>query len=303
MFNVSFNEGCIKCAALFNSCFWTLFNQEDPPPQHKPALLILNRNLSDKTDCLPPNSLEPEHQEPNSESNSSAVEDGLCIRQNGTGDHVQSQDREVELDPPAVGHTGKVSDKADCSEQWVEGDSVTFSAPSCGNLREEADIELCVISAIQGGASQPDKGNQEEQEAFQRSLETETGNNVQSGNLESQDMGHAQSQGLLPTETSQLSQMEDSKGSTDRRGDLPEEREAETSSSQEIGLNSSALSSHDPEENSQHDDKIEPKLSMEFSVETDEVKLTSIQVNSEVTSSVRTDKPLFLMVLTSHMVA
>lgn len=273
-----------------------MFIQEDPPPQHKPALLILNRNSSDKTECLPPNSLEAEHQEPNSEqeetceSNSSAVEDGLCIRQNGTGDHVQSQDGEVELDPPAVGDTGKASDKADCSQQRVEGDSVTFSAPSCGNQREEADIELCVISAKQGAASQSDKGKQEEQEACQRSLETESDNNAQSGNLESQDMGHAQSQGLLPTETSQPSQTEDSEGSTylSWRGDLPEEREGDTSSSQEIGLNSSALSSHDPEENGQHDDKIEPKLSTECSVGTDEVKLTSIQVNSEVTSSVRT---------------
>ncbi|XP_073687693.1 A-kinase anchor protein 13 [Garra rufa] len=264
--------------------------KEDPLPQHKPALLILNRDSSDRTDSLPPNSLEPEHQEPKSEtcdSNSSAVEDGLCIRQNGTGDHVQSQDGEVEPDPPAVGDTGKVSDKADCSQQRVEGDSVTFSAPSCGNQREEADIELCVISAKQGA----DKGNQEEQEASQRSLETESDNNAQSGNLESQDMGHAQSQGLLPTETSQPSQREEeSEGSTDLswRGDLPEEREGETNSSQEIGLNSSAVSSRDPEENGQHDDKIEPKLPTECSVETDEATL--IQVNSEVTSSVRNNE-------------
>ncbi|KTF76677.1 hypothetical protein cypCar_00022437, partial [Cyprinus carpio] len=212
--------------------------EEDPPPQHKPALLILNRNSSDKTDCLPPSSLEPEHQEPISEqeetceSNSFAIEDGLCIRQNGTEDHVQSQDGEVELDPPAVGDTGKASDKADCSQQRVEGNSVTFSAPSCGNQREEADIELCVISAKQGAASQPDKGNQEEQEACQRSLETETDSNSQSGNLESQDMGQGQSQGLLPTETSQPSQREEeSEGSIDLscEGDLPEEREGETS--------------------------------------------------------------------------
>ncbi|XP_016359164.1 A-kinase anchor protein 13-like isoform X2 [Sinocyclocheilus anshuiensis] len=278
--------------------------KEDPPPQHKPALLILNRNSSDRTepaDCVPANSLEPEHQEPNSEqeetcesnSSASAVEDGLCIRQNGTGNHVQSQDREVELDPPPVGDTGKASDKTDCSQQRVEGDSVTFSAPSCGNQREEADIELCVISAKQGAASQPDKGNQKEQEAWQRSLQTEKDNNAQSGNLESQDMGHAQSQGLLPTETSQPSQREEeSEGSADLswRGDLPEEREGETSSSQEISLNSKALSSHYPEENGQHDEKFEPKLPTECSVGTDEAKLTLIQVNSEVTSSVRNDE-------------
>ncbi|XP_059391815.1 A-kinase anchor protein 13 isoform X4 [Carassius carassius] len=273
--------------------------KEDPPPQRKPALLILNRNSCDKTDCLAPNSLEPEHQGPNSEQeetcklNHSAIEDGLCIRQNGTGDHVQMRGGEVELDKPAVGDTGKASDKADCSQQRVEGNSVTFSAPSCGNQREEADIELCIISAKQGAASQPDKGDQEEQEACQRSLETETDSNSQSGNLESQDMGHTQSQGLLPTETSQPSQREEeSEGSTDLswQGDLPEEKEGETSSSQKIGLNSSALSSHDPEENSQHDDKIETKLSTECLVGTDEVKLTLIQVNSEVTSSVRIDK-------------
>ncbi|KAL1247318.1 hypothetical protein QQF64_022694, partial [Cirrhinus molitorella] len=264
--------------------------KEDPLPQHKPALLILNRDSSDRTDSLPPSSLDAEHQEPESEtcdSISSAIEDGLCIRQNGTGDHVQSQDREVEANPPAVGDTGKASDKADCSQQRVEGDSVTFSAPSCGNQREEADIELCVISAKQGA----DKRNQEEQEACQRSLETETDNNAQSGNLESQDMGHAQSQGLLPTETSQPSQREEeSEGSTDLswRGDLPEEREGETNSSQEIGLNSSAVSSRDPEENGQHDDKIEPKLPTECSLETDEATL--IQVNSEVTSSIRNNE-------------
>ncbi|XP_050956356.1 A-kinase anchor protein 13 isoform X2 [Labeo rohita] len=262
--------------------------KEDHQPQQKPGLLILNRDSSDRTE--PPNSLEPEHQESNSEtcdSNSSAIEDGLCIRQNGTGDHVQSQDGEVEPCPPAVGDSGKASDKADCSQQRVEGDSVTFSAPSCGNQREEADIELCVISAEQGA----DKGNQEEQETCQKSLETETDNIAQSGNLESQDMGHAQSQGLLPTETSQPSQRgeEECEGSTDLslRGDLPEEREGEMNSSQEIGLNSSAVSSRDPE-----DVRIELTLPTECSVERDEAKLPLNQVNSEVASSVRNDETL-----------
>ncbi|XP_067235199.1 A-kinase anchor protein 13 isoform X5 [Chanodichthys erythropterus] len=278
--------------------------KEDPLTQHKPALLILNRDSSDSTetaDCLPPNTLEPQRQEPNSEQeetcqsllNSSAVEDLLCLRQNGTGDHVQSQDFEVEPELPAVGDTGKASDKADCSQRRVESDSVTFSAPSCGNQWEEADIELCVISAKQGAASQPDKGNEEVQETCQRSSETETDYNAQSGNLESQDMGHAQSQGLLPTETSQPSQREvESEGSTDLcwRGDLPEEREGETSSSQEIGLNSSEFSSRDPEENGQRDNEIESKLPTECSVRTDEAKLTLIQVNSEVTSPVRNDE-------------
>lgn len=275
-----------------------MFIQEDPLTQHKPALLILNRDSSDSTETA--DSLEPEHQEPNSEQeetcqsllNSSAIEDGLCLRQNGIGDHVQSQDLEVEPELPAVGDTGKASDKADCSQWRVENDSVTFSAPSCGNQREEADIELCVISAKQGAASQPDKGNQEEQETCQRSSETETDYNAQSGNLESQVMGHAQSQGLLPTDISQpLQREEESEGSTDLswRGDLPEEREGETSSSQEIGLNSSALSSRDPEENGQYDE-IESKLPTECSMRTDEAKLALIQVNSEVTSSVQNDE-------------
>ncbi|XP_067292548.1 A-kinase anchor protein 13 isoform X3 [Pseudorasbora parva] len=277
--------------------------KEDPLTQHKPALLILNRDSSDSTetaDCLPPNSLELEHQKSISEQeetcqsllNSSATEDGLCLRQNGTGDHVQSQDVEAEPELPAVGDTGRASDKTDCAQRRVESDSVTFSAPSCGNQQEEADIELCVISAKQGAASQPDKGNQEEQETCQRSSETETGCNAQSGNLESQDMGHAQSQGLLPTETSQPSQREEeSEGSTDIswRGDLPEEREGETSSSQEIGLNSSALSSHNPEEKDQHGDGIESKLPTECSMRTDEAKLTLIQVNSDVTSPIQND--------------
>ncbi|XP_052400579.1 A-kinase anchor protein 13 isoform X5 [Carassius gibelio] len=272
--------------------------KEDPPPQHKPALLIPNRNFSDRSepvDCLPTNLLEPEHQEPNSEqeetckSNSSAVKDGLCIRQNGTDHHVQSQDWEVALDPPAVEDTGKASDKVDCSQQRIEGDSVTFSAPSCGNQQEEVDIELCVISAKQGAASQPDKGNQEEQEACQRSLQTEKDNNAQSGNIEYRDMGHAQSQGLLPTETSQPSQREEeSKGSADLswRRDLPEEREGEKSS------NSKALSSHDSEENGQHDEKFESRLPMDCSLGIDDAKLTLNQVNSAITSSVRNNETL-----------
>ncbi|KAG1933878.1 A-kinase anchor protein [Pimephales promelas] len=272
--------------------------KEDPLTQRKPALLILNRDSSDSTETA--DSLEAKHQEPNSGQeetcqsllNSSANEDGLCLRQNGIGDHAQSQDLKVEPELPAVVDTGKASDKADCSQWRVESDSVTFSAPSCGNQREEADIELCVISAKQGAASQPDKGNGEEQETCQRSSETETDYNAQSGNLESQVMGHAQSQDLLPTETSQpLQREEQSEGSTDlsRRGDLPEEREGETSSSQEIGLNSSALSSRNPEENGQCDDEIESKLPSECSMTTDEAKLPLIQVNSEVTSSVRND--------------
>jgi len=275
-----------------------LFIQEDPLTQRKPALLILNRDSSDSTETA--DSLESKHQEPNSGQeetcqsllNSSANEDGLCLRQNGIGDHAQSQDLKVEPELPAVVDTGKASDKADCSQWRVESDSVTFSAPSCGNQREEADIELCVISAKQGAASQPDKGNGEEQETCQRSSETETDYNAQSGNLESQVMGHAQSQGLLPTATSQpLQREEESEGSTDlsRRGDLPEEREGEMSSSQEIGLNSSALSSRNPEENGQCDDEIESKLPSECSMTTDEAKLPLIQVNSEVTSSVRND--------------
>ncbi|XP_056106774.1 A-kinase anchor protein 13 isoform X8 [Rhinichthys klamathensis goyatoka] len=273
--------------------------KEDPLTQRKPALLILNRDSSDSTETA--DSLESKHQEPNSGQeetcqsllNSSAIEDGLFLHQNGIGDHVQSQDLEVEPELPAVGDTGKASDKADCSQRRVESGSVTFSAPSCGNQREEADIELCVISAKQGAASQPDKGNQEEQEICQRSSETETDYNAQSGNLESQVMGHAQSQGLLPTETSQpLQREEESEGSTDLswRGDLPEEREGETSSSQEIGLNSSALSSRDPEESGHRDDEIESKLPTECSMRTDEAKLALIQVNSEVTSSVRNDE-------------
>ncbi|XP_077066494.1 A-kinase anchor protein 13 isoform X12 [Siphateles boraxobius] len=273
--------------------------KEDPLTQHKPALLILNRDSSDSTETA--DSLEPEHQEPNHEReetcqsllNSSAIEDGSCLRQNGTGDYVQSQDLEVEPELPAVGDTGKPSDKADCSQRRVESDSVTFSASSCGNQLEEADIELCVISAKQGAASQPDKGNQEEQETCQRSSETETDFNAQSGNLESQVMGHAQSQGLLPTETSHpLQKEEESEGSTDLswRGDLPGEREGETRCSQEIGLNSSALSSRDPEENGQRDDEIESKLPTECSIRTDEDKLALIQVNPEVTSSVRNDE-------------
>lgn len=277
-----------------------MFIQEDPLTQHKPALLILNRDSSDSTETA--DSLEPKHQEPNSEQqeetcqsllNSSAIEDGFCLRQNGIGDHVQSQASEVEPELPAVGDTGKASDKADCSQRRVENDSVTFSAPSCGNQWEEADIELCVISAKQGAASKPDKGNQEEQETCQRSSETETDCNAQSGNLGSQVMGHAQSQGLLPTEISQpLQREEESEGSTDLswRGDLPEEREGETSSSQEIGLKSSALSSRDPEENGQRDDEIEYKLPTECSLRTDEAKLALIQVNSEVTSSLRKDE-------------
>lgn len=276
--------------------------KEDPPTPHKSALLILNRDSSNSTetdDCLPPNSVEPEHQEHNKQEetcksllNSLTFEDGLCLHQNGTGDHVQLLDGDVEPDLPAVGDTGNALDKTDCLQRRVDGDSVAFSAPSCGNQREEADIELCIISAKQGVASQPDKGKQEEQEACQKRSETEKDYNTESGNLGLQDMGHAQSQGLLPTETGQPTQREvESEGSTDVswRGDLPEEREGDMSSNQEIDSYSSALSSHNLEENSQHDGETEPQLPTQCSEGTDEAKLTLIQVNSEVTLSIRSE--------------
>ncbi|XP_051545619.1 A-kinase anchor protein 13-like isoform X2 [Myxocyprinus asiaticus] len=268
-------------------------NKEDPPIQCSPALLILKRDSSDGSEPAESNSLDFEHQESRVEQqqtselvSSSSVEDELCPFQNGTGDHVQSQDGEVEPDSLAIEDIGKPSDKADCAQWWAKGDSVAFSAPSCGNQWEEADRELCVISAKWGA----DKGNQEELEACQRGSETETDHKAQSGNPEVQDMGHTQSQGPLPTETSQPSQTEeDNEGSTDifRRGDLPEEREEETSSSQEMGSNSPGLSCHDSEINGQHNDEIEYKLAADASVGTDESKVTVIEFNSEVASSVR----------------
>ncbi|XP_051975678.1 A-kinase anchor protein 13-like isoform X3 [Xyrauchen texanus] len=270
-------------------------NKEDPPIQCSPTLLILKRESSDGTEPAESNSLDFEHQESTVEQqqqtcelvlSSSVVEDELCPFQNGTRDHVKSQDGEVEPDSLAIEDIGKPSDKADCAELWAKGDSVAFSAPSCGNQWEEADRELCVISAKQGA----DKGNQEELEACHQGSETETDNKAQSGNPEVQDMGHTQSQDRLPTETSQPSQIEeDNEGSTDifSRGDLPEEREKESSSSQEIGSNSPGLSCHDSEINGQNNDEIEFKLAADASVGTDESKVTVIEVNSEVVSSVR----------------
>ncbi|XP_057185247.1 A-kinase anchor protein 13 isoform X2 [Triplophysa rosa] len=264
--------------------------KEDSLVQPKPALLILDRGSSRRTetvDCF--NSLDSEHQEPSAEQETckallNNLADGLCPFQNGTGDHGQSRDKEVEPDTPAVGDTGKVSDK--CAEWRAEADSVGFSAPSCGNQGEEADTELGVISAKQG----VDKGNQEP-EAYQRSSETDS--STQSGNLESLDMGHAQSQdhSSLPTEASQSLQREDGSLDVCWRGDLPEEKEGETkSSSQETVSNSLALSSHDPEENGQRNDKIEPKPAAKGSSENGEPTLISIQINSDFNSLVQNNK-------------
>ncbi|XP_051548988.1 A-kinase anchor protein 13-like isoform X3 [Myxocyprinus asiaticus] len=262
--------------------------QEDPPIQCKPALLILNRDSSESTEPAEFNSLDSEHLESRVEQqqscelvlSSSVVEDELCPCQNGTGDHVQSRDGKVEPESLTVGDSGKLTDKANCAQWWAKVDSVAFSAPSCGNQQEEADRELCVICAKQGA----DKENQEELEAS----ETETDNKAQSGNPEVQDMGHTQSQGPLPTETSQPSQIEEeNERSKDlsQRGDLPEEREEERGCSQEIGSNSSAHSSYDSESNFHHNDRNEDTLAAESSVVTDDSKVTEIQVNSEVTLS------------------
>ncbi|KAA0724555.1 A-kinase anchor protein 13 [Triplophysa tibetana] len=264
--------------------------KEDSPVQPMPALLILDRKTTHTTetvDCF--NSLDSEHQEPSAEQETCKAlpinfADGLCPFQNGTGDHGQSRDKEVKTDTPAVGDTGKASVK--CAEWRAEADSVGFSAPSCGNQGEEADIELGLISAKQG----VDKGNQEP-EAYQRSSETDS--STQSGNLESLDMGHTQSQdhSSLPTETSQSLQREEGSLDVCCRGDLPEEKEGETnSSSQETASNSLALSSHDPEENVQRNDKFEPKLEAECSSENGEPSLISIQVNSDFNSLIQSNK-------------
>ncbi|XP_056595354.1 A-kinase anchor protein 13 isoform X3 [Triplophysa dalaica] len=264
--------------------------KEDSPVQPKPALLILDRESSCRTetvDCF--TSLDSEHREPSAEQETykafpNNLVDGLCPFQNGTGDHGQSQDKAVKLDTPALGDTGKASDK--CAEWRAEADSVGFSAPSCGNQGEEADTELGIISAKQG----VDKGNQEPK-AYQRSSETDS--STQSGNLESLEMGHAQSQdhSSLPTETSQSLQKEEGSLDVCWRGDLPEEKEGETnSSSQETVSDSFALSSHDPEENCQRNDKFEPKLDAEGFSENGEPTLISIQVNSDFNSLVQNNK-------------
>ncbi|TRY93898.1 hypothetical protein DNTS_013076, partial [Danionella cerebrum] len=271
--------------------------KEDRLKHCEPALLVPNRDLSksiETDECLPASPLESKHKEPCFEQdetceallNSPTLEDDLCCHQNGMGDGVQSQDREVEPDLPAVGSTGELSDKADCSQQLVEGN---FSAPSCGKQREEADIGLCTISAKQGWASLPDKGNQEQQEACQSSSVAKEEYNTKSGNLESQDMGHAQSQDLLPTETGQLSQTEEeSKRSADVscRWDLPEEREGETSCNQETGFCSMELSSQDLEKNGQNSEA-EPGYATKCLVGT--AKSAYVLVNSEISSSLPKD--------------
>lgn len=265
-----------------------MFIQKDSPVQPKPALLILDRDSSrssETVDCF--NSLDPEHREPRGEQETCKTllnAERLCPLQNGTGDHGQSRDEKADPETPAVGDTGKASDKAKCAEWRAEADSVVFSAPSCGNQGEEADTVLGVISAKQGA----DKSNQEP-EAYQRSSETDS--STQSGNLKSQDMGHAQSQDHtpLPMETSQFLQREEGSVDVSRTGDLPEEKEGATNSSSQETENSLALSSHDPEENGQHNDEIELKLAAECSSENGEATLTTIQVNSELNSSGQND--------------
>ncbi|XP_051978846.1 A-kinase anchor protein 13-like isoform X2 [Xyrauchen texanus] len=260
--------------------------QEDPPIQCKPALLILNQDSSESTEPAEFKSLDSEHQESRVEQqqtcelvlSSSVLEDELCLCQNGTGDHVQSQDGKAEPESQAVGDSVKLTDKDNCAQWRAKGNSVAFSAPSCGKHQEEADRELCVICAKQGA----DKENQEELEAS----DTEIDNKAQSGNPEVQDMGHTQSQVSLPTETSQPSRIEENESCTDLswRGDLPEERKEETGCSQEIGSNSSAHSSYDSERNC-HNERNEDNLAAESSMVTDDSKVTEIQVNSEVTLS------------------
>ncbi|XP_055049130.2 A-kinase anchor protein 13 isoform X2 [Misgurnus anguillicaudatus] len=265
--------------------------KEDSPVQQKPALLILDRDLSNTTEtveCI--RELQLNSVDPSTESqktfktflNSSGVADGLCPCQNGTGDHAQSREEEAETQRPTVEDTEKASDKPGCAELLSEADPVSFSAPSCGNQGEEADIQLNVISAKQ----EADKGNQEELQAYRSSSETETECRAQPGNLESQDMGNAQGHSPLPTETSQSRQREEGSMDGSWKGDLPEEKEGETSSSQDIVSNSTVISSHDSEENVQHDDKIVTELATECCAGSNEPTCPAIQVISEVASPV-----------------
>lgn len=266
--------------------------KEDSPVQRKPALLILDRDLSNTTETvecirdLQLNSLDPSTESQKTLKtflNSSGVADELCPCQNGTGDHAQSREEEAETQRPTVGDTEKASDKPGCAELLSEADPVSFSAPSCGNQGEEADIQLNVISAKQ----EADKGNQEELQVYQSSSESETECRAQPGNLEFQDMGNAQGHSPLPTETSQSRQREEGSMDGSWKGDLPEEKEGETSSSsQDIVSNSTVLSSHDSEENIQHNDKIETELATECCAGQNEPTCPAIQVISEVASPV-----------------
>ncbi|XP_065147649.1 A-kinase anchor protein 13 isoform X7 [Paramisgurnus dabryanus] len=266
--------------------------KEDSPVLRKPALLILDRDLSNTTETvecirdLQLNSLDPSTESQKTLKtflNSSGVADELCPCQNGTGDHAQSREEEAETQRPTVGDTEKASDKPGCAELLSEADPVSFSAPSCGNQGEEADIQLNVISAKQ----EADKGNQEELQVYQSSSETETECRAQPGNLEFQDMGNAQGHSPLPTETSQSRQREEGSMDGSWKGDLPEEKEGETSSSsQDIVSNSTVLSSHDSEENIQRNDKIETELATECCAGQNEPTCPAIQVISEVASPV-----------------
>ncbi|XP_036420809.1 A-kinase anchor protein 13 isoform X4 [Colossoma macropomum] len=188
--------------------------------------LILSRDIGDSsqkaaiTSCPGPSLQNPaEHREAEAERGNGEL-------LNGTRDYIQSEElEEVEPDGSARADSGKVAGEGVCAEGREE--SAAVSGASCGERQqEEADREVGVITA-------------EQKEHFSN----KTYNKAESGNPEEAAMG--QSQGLLPSETQRSEE-------SDRRRDLPKEKEGEASSGQETAI-SSALRQDVSEEGGRED--------------------------------------------------
>ncbi|XP_030642519.1 A-kinase anchor protein 13 [Chanos chanos] len=229
---------------------------------------IALRNLSDLSrlilPCTEQQSSRVKQGKNGEPSSAELLLDGSCVKHgqwdspNSEANHAKLEEGEEGPARGAVEVSEKASDKSD-SEQWLaEGEPTAFSSPSCGNQQEETDRASGVICAKREPATELDKGNQERQRADSRRPQTETNDKTQSGNTVRTDMGHVQSQGLLPTEA----ESHVLKGETERRmsgndiqGDLPEERQGERASSQEMNSNLTTPqpASLSPAEDCRHD--------------------------------------------------
>ncbi|XP_041746088.1 A-kinase anchor protein 13 isoform X2 [Coregonus clupeaformis] len=171
-------------------------------------------------------------------------------------DHVLQQQSPYELNTTA-GSSGISNTSAHSAtesqpphshaQQWREGETPAFSAPSCGDQQEEADRERTgVITATQGSKAGRCKRNQEERE--KRRAETETCDKaVAAPTKASPAMGHAQSQ-EHPEHTEAKHRPLRTTGSScgDTRAQRTMERQGEPENIQE-------MESGAPVENGQHD--------------------------------------------------